>query len=150
MLTHEGRWHVQGQSSKVVRTKPTHTRQPKVKGFEWTGCQSSEWTVADMTTPRSTPNSAPDGGTTPMPTTTGLPTNSTSQTLLALPALVTVVAQLTSSVERALDQHFTLLLRQQQQLVLVVQQLARPQAAVSLLSSLSNPPTGEGGIGYGV
>ena len=76
-----------------------------------------------MATPRSTPNSAPDGGTTPTPTpmTTGiasLPTNSTSQTLLPLPALVTAVAQsTTSSMERALDQHFTSLLRQQQQLV---------------------------------
>ena len=65
-----------------------------------------------------------------MPMATGiasLPTNSTSQTLLPLPALVTVVAQsTTSSVERALDQHFTSLLRQQQQLVSAVQQLACP------------------------
>ena len=80
-----------------------------------------------------------------MPTTTGLAslaTNPASQTLLPLPALVTAIAQsTTSSVERALDQHFTHLLRQQQQLVSAVQQLARPQAAVSLPSLLSNPPT---------
>ena len=84
--------------------------------------QSSERTSAAM----ATPHSAPDGGTTSTPMTTGIasrPTDSTSQTLLPLPALVTAVAQsTTSSVERALDQHFTSLLRQQQQLVSAVQQ----------------------------
>ena len=112
--------------------------------------QSSERTSAAM----ATPHSAPDGGTTSTPMTTGIasrPTDSTSQTLLPLPALVTAVAQSTTSiVERALDQHFTSLLRQQQQLVSAVQQLAHPQAAVSLSSSSSNPPTGEGGIRWGV
>ena len=80
-----------------------------------------------------------------MPTTTGLAslaTNPASETLLPLPALVTAIAQsTTSSVERALDQHFTHLLRQQQQLVSAVQQLGRSQAAVSLPSSSSNPQT---------
>ena len=90
-----------------------------------------------MATPHSTPNCAPDGGTTPTPTTTlmttgiaSLPTNSTSQTLLPLPALVTAIAQSTmSSVERVLDQPFTSLLREQQQLVSAVQQLACPQGS---------------------
>ena len=99
-----------------------------------------------MATPRSTPNSAPGGRTSPTLTTAvlaSLPTNSASQTLLPLLALVTAVAQsTTSSMERALEQHFTHLLRQQQQLVSVVQQLARPQAAMSLPSSSSNPLTG--------
>ena len=99
-----------------------------------------------MATPRSTPNSAPNGGTGTTSTTPApaiLPTNSTAQTLLPL---VAAVAQSTaSSVEQALDQHFTALLRQQQQLVSAVQQLARPQAAVSLPLS-SSPPTGEGGL----
>ena len=52
------------------------------------------------------------------------------------------VKELSEPVVRALDQHFTSLLRQQQQLVSVVQQLAHPQAAVSLSSSSSNAPTG--------
>ena len=95
-----------------------------------------------MATPRSTPNSALNGGsgttsTTPAPT--NPPNNSTAQSLLPL---VAAVAQSTAnSVEQVLDQHFTALLRQQQQLVSAVQQLARPQAAVSLPSS-SSPPTG--------
>ena len=106
--------------------------------------------VADMATPCSAPNSTLDRGTSPTPATAGLLTNSTFLTLLPLPALVTAVAQSTTSgVERMLDQHFTSLLHQQQQLVPVVQQLARPQAAVSLSSLSSNPPTGEGGIRYG-
>ena len=92
-----------------------------------------------MATPRSTSNSAPNAGTSLTPTTTGLAslaTNPASQTLLPLPALVTAVAQsTTSSVERALDQHVIHLLRQQQQLVSAVHQLARP-APGSYVSSL--------------
>ena len=75
-----------------------------------------------------------------------LPTNSATQTLRPLPALVTAVAQSTvSSMERALDHHFTSLLHQQQQLMSAVQHLAHPQAEVSLpslsSSSLTRPPS---------
>ena len=141
---------MQGRSSEAVSAKPTHTRQPKVKGLERTAFRALSELPQIWRLPTAPPNCAPNGGTTPTPTptlmTTGIASlliNSTSQTLLPLPALVTAIAQsTTSSVERVLDQHFTSLLRQQQQLVSAVQQLARPQVAVSLSSLSSNPPTG--------